>query len=345
MPSVAAIVVNYRRPDLLGPCLGSLERALARAGGGELIVVDNGSGDGSVDLVRDRFPGVRLVALPENRGFGAGVNAGLRHSSSEWVFLMNNDATAEADALAELLRVATSAPDIGSVAGQLRFAVRADMINSAGLEIDRLGIGYDRLVGAPISASEDRPVEVFGTSAGAALYRRAALDDVGGFDEHFFLFGEDADVAWRARMRGWRSLYAPRAVVHHHHSGSAIHHSSLKHFYVGRNRVRLLARNADGRLLLRYGAAMAAYDLAYVAFVAVRARSLAPLRGRLAGLREWREARRAGAALRRPVALAPVSGFRAALRRNRAWALGGTGGPLRSPSPHSPERTPAPGGR
>jgi len=147
------------------------------------------------------------------------------------------------------------------------------------------------------------------------------------------MFYEDADVAWRMRMRGWRAMYAPAARVLHHHSSSAVHASDSKYFQVGRSRVRLMARNADRRMLLRYGLQMLLYDAGYVAFVAVRDRSLAPLRGRLAGMRAWREARRSGAEGRRPVELAPVRGFGAALRRRQAWWEGGSGGRASSPPP------------
>jgi GT2 family glycosyltransferase len=148
------------------------------------------------------------------------------------------------------------------------------------------------------------------------------LDDIGGFDGGIFLYLDDADVAWRARMAGWRALYAPEAVVWHAHSATTRHGSSFKYFHVGRSRVRVLAKNAHRRLLLRYGVQMLLFDLGYVAFVAVMDRSLAPLRGRLAGLREWRTVRAATASRRRPIALDKRQGFAAALRRRRAWLTG-----------------------
>jgi GT2 family glycosyltransferase len=148
------------------------------------------------------------------------------------------------------------------------------------------------------------------------------LDDIGGFDSGIFLYLDDADVAWRARMAGWRALYAPEAVVWHAHSATTKHGSSFKYFHVGRSRVRVLARNADCAQLRRHGLQMLAFDLAYVAFVAVRDRTLAPLRGRIAGLREWRRARVQTAARRRPVELERRQGLAAALRRRRAWLTG-----------------------
>ena len=107
----------------------------------ELVVVDNGSGDGSAELVRREHPAAVLVELEENRGFGGGVNAGLERSRGEYVALVNNDATVEPGALGELVRVAREGgPDVGSVAAQMRFADRPQTINSAGIGIDRLGI-------------------------------------------------------------------------------------------------------------------------------------------------------------------------------------------------------------
>lgn len=318
--SLAAIVVNHRRPALLAECLVSLREALAEvAGTTELVVVDNGSGDGSVEYVRERHPEANLVALDENRGFAGAVNEGLRRSSGDWVLLLNNDATIERLAVRRLVEAGGLGADVGSVACQMRFA-GTDVLNSAGIGVDRLGVAYDRLLGEPVSASEREPVEVFGASGGAAAYRRAMLEDIGGFDSSFFVYLEDADVAWRARSGGWRCLYQPAAVAHHRYSATSGHGSSFKYFHAGRNRVRLLAKNATRSQLARYGAHMLAYDLAYVAGVAVRDRTAAPLAGRIRGLREWRAYRSVSGA-RRPVALEPAHGIRGGLMRRRTWAL------------------------
>jgi GT2 family glycosyltransferase len=318
--TVSAIVVSYRRPDILDACLTKLREALARTGvPTELIVVDNASHDGSLELAARLAPEATVVEMPSNLGFAAGVAHGIRRSSGEWVLLVNTDVVTEPRAVQELLAVGRSSPDIGSVAAQMRFAgERAGIINSAGIGIDHLGIAFDRRLGQPVEASESEPVEVFGACCGAALLRRAMLDDAGGFDETFFFGLDDADLAWRAQMRGWRCLYAPSAVVNHEHSATARHGSSLKYFHVGLNRVRMLAKNADARQLRRYGLAMIAYDVAYVTFAALTDRTLAPLRGRVQGLRDWRTYRRAGAA-RRPVELSAIRGLRAARARRAAW--------------------------
>jgi GT2 family glycosyltransferase len=319
-PRISAVVVNHDRSDLLELCLESLGAALSRVRGHtELIVVDNASSDRSRELVRTDFPGATLVALPENRGFAGGFSEGLGAARGEWVLTLNNDATVQPDAVNELLRAAEGAEGVFAVAAQLRFAGAEPIINSAGIGIDRLGISYDRLLGEDRAASELSPIEVFGASAGAALYNRAMLSALGGPDESFFAYLEDADLAWRARMRGWRSLYAPDAVAFHWHSATSGHNSPFKHFNVGRNRVRLLAKNATRRQLVIYGPAAVLYDVAYVVYAALADGTLAPLRGRLAGLGDWRMYRRLGAKGRRPVRLEAVRGVRGALRRRAAW--------------------------
>jgi GT2 family glycosyltransferase len=314
---VSAVVVNFEQRDLLRQCLSSLREALGRIAAYEIIVVDNGSTDESCEMVRTEFPIVRLIELPSNEGFAGGVDVGIRQATGEWVLCVNNDATVAPDAVEELLRVAEAGGDtIGSVAALLVFADRPDVINSAGIEVDRLGVASDRLLGEPIRASESEPLEVFGSSAGAALYRKAMLDEVP-FEPSFFAYYEDVDVAWRARMRGWRNLYAPAAVVRHHHSATAVHASSLKYYWTGRNRVRVLARNATRRQLVNNFLAILAFDLIYVCYSLARSRTFAPLQGRWDGLRQWRRDRVAGAPSRRPVQLAPFLGLRAAARRAR----------------------------
>jgi GT2 family glycosyltransferase len=330
--AVSAVVVNYRKPDLLLACLESLGPALRRVTGEtETIVVDNGSGDDSCTQVERSFLDTVLVALPENVGYPGAVNAGVSRASGEFLLVVNNDLVIEQDAVAELLEWARRRPDVGSLAAQMRFANGGGVLNSAGITVDRLGVSADRLIGEPVERSEEEPVEVFGACGGAALYRRSMWEELGGLDESFFVFLEDVDLSWRAQMAGWRSLYVPSAVVHHHHSATAGHGSALKHWHVGRNRVRVLAKNMDGRALTRTLPRILLYDLGYVAYAAVADRTLAPLRGRVRGILEWREYRRRGDK-RRAVALAPVSGLRAALRRRSATARSSVGAPERPPT-------------
>lgn len=310
---LSAIVVTWRPGELLAPCLAALRTALARLDEpSELLVVDNGS-EQPLDT-----GDARVLRLGENRGFAGGVAAGIGETSGEWIALVNDDAEIEPEALAVAVKALRDDARAGSATVQVRFHSRPDTINTAGLTVDALGIAYDRLAGAP--AVDGGPVEeVFGASGCVVVYRRAMLEAIGGFDGSFFAFGEDADVAWRARMAGWRCLYVPSGVALHHGSASAGEASAIKYFLVGRNRVRLLAKNATAGRLLVWGWAMLLYDLAYVVFVAFTDRTLAPLRGRMVGLREWRRYRRAGAVTRKPLRLAPPSGPLGAWRQRSAY--------------------------
>jgi GT2 family glycosyltransferase len=317
---VSAIVVNFNQREMLGECIASLEAGLAEVDGEtEIVVVDNASEDDSVTMLAADYPNVSVVKNERNLGFPAGVSIGVAASSGEWIFLLNNDATVDPGCFPALLEAAANGERVGSVAAQMLFADGSERINSAGFGVDRLGVAYERRLGEPAEPASGQRQEVFGASGGASLFRREMLEEIGGFDDTFFVYFEDVDVAWRARRAGWTSVYAPAAVVHHHHSLTAGHGSPFKYFHVGRNRVRLLAKNAPTRHLLRYGAAIVAYDLAYVLFVLTRDRTAAPLRGRLRGLREWRRYRTPGLPADAARDLEPIRGLRAALGRRRAW--------------------------
>lgn len=317
---LSVIVIAFGPDHLLRECLRSLITAAQTfAESTEILVVLNRVSPVARRRLETTHPEIRFVDPGRNLGFAGGVRVVLEHSHGEWLALFNDDCVVEPAALTQLVRAGNSADDVGSVAANVLFIGPEATINSAGIEVDALGIAYERRLGEPAAAGETTTVDVFGASGAAGLYRRSMLEAVGGFDESFFAYLEDADIAWRAQMHGWRCVYAPGAVVHHHHSASFGHRSSEKYFLVGRNRVRMLAKNASRSQLLRYGIAMVLYDLCYVAFVAARLRSLAPLRGRLRGLREWRIYRTAGESQRRRTRLAPSRGIRGALLRDQAY--------------------------
>jgi GT2 family glycosyltransferase len=248
-PSTTVIVVNFNGRDLIGPCLDSL---LAQTWlPTEIIVVDNCSSDETVGFLRREYPSVRIVELASNRGFAGGANAGIRESNGELIAFLNSDAIADQLWLAELVRLAQSGPDVGMVASQMLFLADPSTINSAGISLDRAGVAWDR--GGGTSASIAQPLsEAFGACAGAALYRHDLFADIGTFDEDFFMYLEDVDLAWRARLAGWRCAYAPRARVLHHHSATAVEHSPFKRYHLSRNKVWLIAKNYPSPDLFLY---------------------------------------------------------------------------------------------
>jgi GT2 family glycosyltransferase len=316
-PTISVVIVAYRERAALAECLQScLEAAAAVPGGAELIVVDNG---GLAPFIRERWPSMRLIEPGGNVGFAGGVQRGVAVAKGDWVALVNDDARVEPDALARLLSAGERDAQIGSIAAQVRFQSDPALINSAGIDVDSLGVATERFAGRPAQDARDA-CEVFGASGCFVLYRKTMLEELSGFDERFFAYLEDVDLAWRARAAGWIAVYEPLAIAYHHGSASSGEGSKTKYFLVGRNRVRLLARNATTAQLVRSLPGILLYDLAYVLYAALADRTLAPLRGRLAGLREWRALRRDARQQRQAVALSPaLTGWLRALRQHRAY--------------------------
>jgi GT2 family glycosyltransferase len=312
---LAVVVVNYNGGELLLECVTSLLAAAAAADSKiRLVIVDNASEDGSATAAAGLGP-VEVVAMATNGGFGSAANAGIDATSCDWVALVNPDATVAPDALAAFLELEGGLPaNVGVVAPQIRFASDRMTLNSAGLEVDELGAGYGRLVGHP-ATDADEPAFVFAASGTGAFLRRSMLDEVGHFDERYFLYFEDVDLCWRAQARGWKALYQPEVVIYHQHSAFTMQNSPLKFYHVGRNRIRTLAKNAPTPLLRRHALRMLINDTLYVLYVAIAVRSLAPLRGRIAGLRDWRAFR--AEAQPADVPLAPANSLGAAMRRRR----------------------------
>ncbi len=296
MPETAVIILNWNGARLLPDCLSALAAQSYRDF--ELWLVDNGSIDGSHVLLDDLertlqpewlshpFPRpVRLIRNSDNVGFAAGNNQAMWLSRSRYVVALNNDAIAHGDWLGQLVETARAGGrSIGMVASTMLFSHRPDLVASAGISVHADGVALDRAPGkssAGLERAGTRPV--FGPSGGAALYTAAMLHDVGLFDERFFSYLEDADLAWRARSRGWRALHNPHARVRHEYSATGGHNSAFKRRLLARNRVWLLYKNMPTALMQRYAPLIARYDgLALLNALATGDRP--SLKGRMEGL-------------------------------------------------------------
>ena len=214
------IVVNWNGRHFLTDCLAAAEGQTY--GNYETIVVDNGSTDGSVDFVKDRFPSVTLISMGRNYGFAKANNVAMTEALQKkinYIALLNNDTRADRGWLENLIRAMKSRNDIGMCASKMLFMAYPEIIDSTGHVFQSGKIG-DRGHGEIDSGQYDDKQDVIGACAGACLYRGEMLEDIGLFDESFITYYEDAELSWRAHNRGWKARFVPEAMVLHHHGGT-----------------------------------------------------------------------------------------------------------------------------
>lgn len=245
-PLISIIIVNFNGLRFLGPCLSSLANQSCR--NFEIILVDNHSSDGSAAYVRRHFPSVTLIENEKNLGFAGGTNTGIRASRGEYILTLNNDTIADPRFVENLTGPMASDPRLGMCASKMVFF--DGRINSTGICLSRSGAAWDRGIFEQDTGQYDTEDEVFGPCAGAAVYRRAMLDEIGLFDEDFFIFMEDVDLAFRARLAGFGCRYIPSARVTHYMGGTAGTDSDLSVFYGNRNLLWNIIKNFPARTLL-----------------------------------------------------------------------------------------------
>lgn len=247
-PLVSVVIVNRNLAERLRDCLASLLRQSYHPL--EIVVVDNASSDNSRFIVNSfQDNRVRLVALRSNLGFAGGNNAGMREAQGEFIALLNNDAVANGSWLERLVRVMQSSETIGMCASKI-LLFQTDIIDKAGHLMYLDGQNRGRGTGEKDQGQYDRLEETLFPDGCAALYRGSMLDAVGGFDESFFAYGDDADLGIRARWMGWKCVYVPGAVVYHHHSLTTGPFSAQKVYWVERNRFWLALKNFPFPLLM-----------------------------------------------------------------------------------------------
>jgi len=251
----------------------------------EVILVDNGSTDNSLAYVRAHFPQVRVIQNETNRGFAAANNQGIRASRAEFLALLNNDTQVGVTWLRALVQAMISDPAVGMGAAKMVLTEQPGIIDSAGIAIDRSGIAWGIAGGQRDGAAgTNRPAEIFGPSGGAALYRRTMLDEIGLFDEDFFAYLEDVDLAWRAQWAGWKCLYVPAATVLHLHSATSNQIPHFKSRLLGRNKLWLLCKNYPFPQLIWYLPIILLYEALSLGYAWRQHRLGSAFTGRLAAL-------------------------------------------------------------
>jgi len=294
-PPASIIIPTWNGAQHLPACLDALRAqrgGAARGGEGapsghEVIVVDNGSTDDTAEVLA-RYPEARALVLPRNLGFARAVNAGIRAARGDVLVLLNNDTEAEPGWLAALLAALDGDPTIGAATSKVRLFDRRDRLHTTGDVVAATGMAGNRGVWEVDRGQHDTARDVFGASAAAAAYKRALFEDIGLFEAAFVSYYEDVDLAVRARLAGWRTVYAPEAVVYHKLSASGA--GPYASYFVARNRVWTIARCWPAALLRRHAVAIVRTQarLAIDALQSWRGTAArATLRGLVAGWLTW----------------------------------------------------------
>jgi GT2 family glycosyltransferase len=255
------VIPNWNGADLIRACLDSLA---VQSQDHQVIVVDNGSTDGSPEIIAREYPDVQLIRLSRNYGFAGGVNRGIEAAMSdkaEYIALLNNDAVANENWLKYLVEAAEGHPEAGIVTAKI-LDQTGEYFDSTGDFYSIYGLPFPRGRGEKDLGQYDKPEEVFAASGGASLYNAAMLKQIGLFDEDFFAYYEDVDISFRAQLAGWRVRYEPRAVVHHHTSstssrmgkshGKSNTVTSFARYHTVKNFNYLYLKNMPGWLFLKY---------------------------------------------------------------------------------------------
>ena len=283
--AISIIIVNWNGLHLLERCLLHLWPTLASDD--QVIVVDNGSHDGSVAWLRAAYPQVDVVILPENRGFAGGNNAALPLCRHQWILLINNDAFVAPDTLFVLKEASQEvSATVGALAATLVFDHAPELVASSGIVLRRDGVAIDRDMARPLADIRPQLGPIAGASGGAVLLRRQMIEDIGFFADDFFNYLEDVDLAWRALLRGWQSMHVPGAVIRHVYSATSGQGSPFKQRLLGLNRWRTLLRCLPSRLWWRYWPQIIGYDIV-VCLVLLWRRQWAGIWGRIQVIQHW----------------------------------------------------------
>jgi GT2 family glycosyltransferase len=258
-PRVSVIIPSWNGRELLEVCLPSLARQTFRDF--EVIVVDNGSDDGTADWLASAYDEVRIVAFAENRGFAAAANGGIRAASGNIIVLLNNDTETDRGWLAALVRALDENHAAGFCASRVLNYYHRELIDSAGDKFGPLAsqIGH----GVPDGPWFDEPRSVLSACAAAAAYRREMLDEIGLFDEEFISYLEDVDLGLRAQYAGYSCIYVPDAIVYHMVSATARRISATKQRLLLRNSLFIFFQYMPPRTVLLWSGAMLAFPYVF----------------------------------------------------------------------------------
>ena len=243
MEKVTIVIPNYNGIKFLRECLDSLYDQEPGTPAFSVIVVDNGSTDGSLELLEKEFPQTRVEALPVNTGFCHAVNTGIRLAETRYVILLNNDTKVKAGFIKSLCESIEQKEDAFSVSAKMLMWDNPDLVDDAGDRYCVLGWAFSRGKGKP-ATKYSKPCRVFSACGGAAVYRKEIFEKIGYFDEAHFAYLEDLDIGYRARIFGYHNYYEPAAeVIHYGSASSGSRYNEFKTGLAAANSVYVIGKN------------------------------------------------------------------------------------------------------
>jgi len=279
---ISVIILNWNGRIHLKECLDSLRYQTYKDF--EVIFVDNGSTDNSVEFVRENFPDVKILTLNKNVGFSKGNNEGIKIAKSEYIVLLNNDTKVDKYWLEELYKSVCKHTEISFFASKIIYYDETEKIDSA-------GDGY-AICGAPFKighyenkSKHSREKIIFGACAGASLYRKEMLDDIGLLDEDFFAIYEDGDLNFRAQLKGYKCLFVPSAIVYHKGSSSIGTLSDFYVYYGQRNVEYVYIKNMPFLLILKNGYIHFFYNLLAFVYFSIKRKTIKFIQAKIDVLR------------------------------------------------------------
>lgn len=245
----SVIIPNWNGEKLLKVCLPSLKRQTFKQF--EVVVVDNGSTDGSVSYIKKSFPEIKLVELKSNSGFAAAVNLGIKICVGEYIILINNDTFVEKDCIKFLVKAAGRKKDIGMIAAKMLKFDNPKIIDSAGDWIDRAGHAGNIGQGENDGPEFNKPGSCFMVTGGGALIKRRVFESIGFFDENYFAYMEDVDFCLRAQMKGFKGWFEPRAVIRHIHKATSSRNVPFTEYLQFRNMTQTIIKDFPSKFLFK----------------------------------------------------------------------------------------------
>ncbi len=248
--NISVVIPNWNGKDEIGKCIDSL---LTQSLEPHIIVVENGSTDGSLEFLQKNYPQIELVVNQKNLGFAGGVNSGIQRaldSGAEYIALLNNDAVADKDWLKHLAAVLDEHPKVGIATCKLLNADKS-RVDSTGDFYTTWGLPYPRDRNVSAESAQNKAGEVFGASGGASIYRTSMLREIGLFDKDFFAYYEDVDISFRAQLAGWKVFYEPKAEAYHQQGVSSNKIKGFTTYQTFKNFPLLFWKNIPGKLMAK----------------------------------------------------------------------------------------------